>query len=151
MRRHSLLQDHTPGTTPYTQALRALLPIITTGPDRDLHDLSRWETLRDRHLKLIAPHERADHALALTPRALLGGFELSAYLAGFLVMVILALCLFVFLPSLNTTLATVLSVFAGMGTVVLVNTRFDTLRVQALHRLGLQHAPDPPHLNGTHL
>ncbi|TDE85663.1 MULTISPECIES: hypothetical protein [unclassified Deinococcus] len=57
---HPLLRGQTPGTTGYTQALRDLLPVITSGEDRDPMNLSRWEALRDRHLKLVEPDLRGE-------------------------------------------------------------------------------------------
>ena len=46
---------------------------------------------------------------------------------------ILALGLLALLPQVNETLALVLSVFLGMGTVVLVNRRYEQLRQRPWH------------------
>lgn len=148
---HPLLRGRVPGTTGYTQALRDLLPVITSGEDRDPMNLGRWEALRESHLKQTEPLLRSDHALALTPRALVGGFELSAYAAGLVVMIVAALILIAVLPRLPETVSLVLGVSLGLGTVVLVNHRYATLRRAALDRLGLLAPPDPPNLSGPHL
>ena len=148
---HPLLRGHIPGTVSYTQALRDLLPVITNGEHRDPRHLGHWQALRETHLKQTEPTLHADHALALTPRALVGGFELSAYVAGLAVMIVLALILLAFLPGLPETLSIVLSVALGMGTVVLVHTRYEALRRAALDRLGLSVPTDAPNLSGPHL
>lgn len=75
---HPLLRGQTPGTVLYTQALRDLLPVITSGEHRDPRHLGYWQALRETYLKQTEPALHADYALALTPRALVWSAALNS-------------------------------------------------------------------------
>ncbi|MBZ9714938.1 hypothetical protein [Deinococcus multiflagellatus] len=148
---HHLLRGLTPGSLPYTQGLRTLLPVITSGEDRDPNALHDWERLRKAHLDLIDPTHRPDHALALLPRALILGFEASAYIAGLAALIIVRLALLFFMPHLAEGVCIGLSMGASMLALVLTQRLYSHRRQQALTRLGIETPVDAPNISGPHL
>ncbi|ASN83253.1 hypothetical protein [Deinococcus ficus] len=135
---------HQPGEPGYTHDLYQLLkrlhlrdehePPIAPGVMRD------WYDLKSEHIGKLPLRDRHVHQLALTPRATLGGFELSSYAAG-LATTVCAGIFFGYIQDLGDT-GIAGGVLLGSLVMALVNRRAYEAQQRAHAQLGLPAPTD---------